>query len=222
MISSFQAWLLFDYAEYDLSSIINFYKYTAMRMPHVIKKSCIYQILCGVKYLHDSWIMHRDLVRLHPSALLFINHIVNVVVVFLLLLQKPDNIMVMGEGPQRGCIKIGDMGMARIFYSPNGPFCNMDNVVVTSWYRCPELLLGVQHYTEAIDVWSIGAIFGEILTSTAIFQASPDTETVRSPYQRKQLAKIFEILGYLTLTSWPDLKYCPDYVRMLVELNRFE
>ena len=38
--------------------------------------------------------------------------------------------------------------------------CNLkiilDPVVVTFWYRAPELLLGARHYTKAIDIWAIG------------------------------------------------------------------
>jgi serine/threonine protein kinase len=32
----------------------------------------------------------------------------------------------------------------------------LDPVVVTFWYRAPELLLGARHYTKAIDIWAIG------------------------------------------------------------------
>lgn len=95
-----------------------------------------------------------------------------------LFLQKPANILVMGEGPERGRVKIGkitlsfwknlpflltclkccrlqslfaaDMGFARLFNSPLKPLADLDPVVVTFWYRAPELLLGARHYTKAI------------------------------------------------------------------------
>src|SRR2546426_106464 len=78
---------------------------------------------------------------------------------------KPANILVMGEGPERGRVKIADMGFARLFNAPLKPLADLDPVVVTFWYRAPELLLGARHYTKAIDIWAIGCIFAELLTS---------------------------------------------------------
>ncbi len=56
----------------------------------------------------------------------------------------------MGEGQERGRVKIADMGFARLFNSPLKPLADLDPVVVTFWYRAPELLLGARHYTKAI------------------------------------------------------------------------
>lgn len=67
-----------------------------------------------------------------------------------LTVQKPANILVMGEGPERGRVKIADMGFARLFNAPLKPLADLDPVVVTFWYRAPELLLGARHYTKAI------------------------------------------------------------------------
>ena len=56
----------------------------------------------------------------------------------------------MGEGSERGRVKIADMGFARLFNAPLKPLADLDPVVVTFWYRAPELLLGARHYTKAI------------------------------------------------------------------------
>ncbi len=53
-----------------------------------------------------------------------------------------------------GMLKIADFGLARTYYP--GQNINYTHKVVTLWYRAPELLLGMQNYTTAIDIWSIG------------------------------------------------------------------
>ncbi|KAG9287445.1 hypothetical protein G9A89_023817 [Geosiphon pyriformis] len=60
----------------------------------------------------------------------------------------------------RGQIKVADFGLARSYGSPLG---KMTELVVTLWYRAPELLLGVKKYSTAIDIWSVGCIFGELV-----------------------------------------------------------
>jgi cyclin-dependent kinase 8/11 len=44
-----------------------------------------------------------------------------------------------------------------------------NGVVVTIWYRAPELLLGAKHYTKAIDIWAIGCIFAELVNCKPLF-----------------------------------------------------
>ena len=130
-------------------------------------KSLLYQILDGILYLHDNWVLHRDL--------------------------KPANILVMGDGPERGRVKIADMGFARLFNSPLKPLADLDPVVVTFWYRAPELLLGARHYTKAIDIWAIGCIFAELLTSEPIFHCRQEDIKTSNPYHHEQLEKIFQV-----------------------------
>lgn len=55
------------------------------------------------------------------------------------------------------CIKLCDFGLSRIVEQ------TMTSGVVTLWYRAPELLFGEKTYSPAIDMWSIGCIFGELL-----------------------------------------------------------
>jgi serine/threonine protein kinase len=45
----------------------------------------------------------------------------------------------------------------------------MTEYVVTRWYRAPELLLSCEHYTAAIDMWSVGCILAELLGRKPLF-----------------------------------------------------
>lgn len=74
----------------------------------------------------------------------------------------------MGEGPERGRVKIADMGFARLFNAPLKPLADLDPVVVTFWYRAPELLLGARHYTKAIGKYLCVCIYGRCQFSVTI------------------------------------------------------
>ena len=50
------------------------------------------------------------------------------------------------------------------------PSAAMTQEVVTQYYRAPEILLGAKHYTNSIDIWSVGCIFGELLGRRILFQ----------------------------------------------------
>ena len=58
--------------------------------------------------------------------------------------------------------------------------------VVTLWYRAPEILLGVRHYSTPVDVWSIGCIFAEMINGKPLFPGDSEID---------ELFKIFKILG---------------------------
>eukprot|EP00898_Chlorokybus_atmophyticus_P004650 jgi/Chlat1/5186/Chrsp33S05042 len=74
---------------------------------------------------------------------------------------KPSNLLL-----NASCdLKICDFGLARTG-SDKG---FMTEYVVTRWYRAPELLLSCEEYTAAIDVWSVGCIFAELLARKPLF-----------------------------------------------------
>ncbi|KAK2737851.1 hypothetical protein FQN55_000861 [Onygenales sp. PD_40] len=98
----------------------------------------------------------------------------------------------------RGEIKLADFGMARYYGDPPP---KLTQLVVTLWYRAPELLLGAEKYGPEIDMWSIGCIFGELLTKEPLLQGKNEVE---------QLSKIFALTGPPTQTTWPTFRSLPN------------
>jgi len=190
-----KVWLLFDFSEHDLWHIIKYHRANkqAGNIPARMVKSLLYQILDGIHYLHENWVLHRDL--------------------------KPANILVMGDGPERGRVKIADMGFARLFNSPLKPLADLDPVVVTFWYRAPELLLGARHYTKAIDIWAIGCMFAELLTSEPIFHCRQEDIKTSNPYHHEQLDKIFQVMGF-PQGDWEDIKKMPEHITFTKDFRR--
>jgi len=90
----------------------------------------------------------------------------------------------------RGEIKIADFGMARYFGDPPPP--KMTQLVVTLWYRAPELLLGTENYGKPIDIWSIGCIFGELLTKEPLLQGKNEVD---------ELSKVNYIIANKQITT---------------------
>jgi cyclin-dependent kinase 8/11 len=115
-----------------------------------------------------------------------------------------------------GEVKIGDLGLARLFRQPLHSLYTGDKVVVTIWYRAPELLLGSRHYTPAIDLWAVGCIFAELLSLRPIFKGEEakmdNKKTV--PFQRNQMQKIVEIMGMPSTKHWSLLDQLPEYSQL--------
>lgn len=173
----------------------------------------LYNLLVGLKYLHSAGIYHRDL--------------------------KPANCLV----NQDCSVKICDFGLSRAIgvedqqleALPNTPRDSNGDAqslagmvphtqrlkrhltghVVTRWYRAPELILLQETYTEAIDLWSVGCIYAELLgmlegtktedrgplfPGSSCFPLSPDHKH-KTDYKyhtrgkHDQLNMIFNLLG---------------------------
>jgi serine/threonine protein kinase len=111
----------------------------------------IFQILEGLAYMHACGVIHRDL--------------------------KPENILVDGSST----IKIIDFGLARKMNREES-MSQMTGIVQTLWYRAPEVLLGQRNrsvepnYGNPVDVWSVGAILGELLSGQPFFPAQNEFE----------------------------------------------
>ncbi|KAL0396718.1 UNVERIFIED_CONTAM: Mitogen-activated protein kinase [Sesamum calycinum] len=80
---------------------------------------------------------------------------------------KPKNILANADCK----LKICDFGLARAsFGDAHLLFFGLYDYVATRWYRAPELCGSFfSKYTPAIDIWSIGCIFAEMLTGKPLF-----------------------------------------------------
>lgn len=101
----------------------------------------VYQVCRGLKYIHSANVLHRDL--------------------------KPGNLLVNADCE----LKICDFGLARGFSDqPESNAGFMTEYVATRWYRAPEIMLSFRSYTKAIDMWSVGCIFAELLGGKPLFK----------------------------------------------------
>uniref|UniRef100_A0A8C6WW76 mitogen-activated protein kinase n=1 Tax=Neogobius melanostomus TaxID=47308 RepID=A0A8C6WW76_9GOBI len=89
---------------------------------------------------------------------------------------KPGNLAI-----NQDCeLKIIDFGLARQTDS------EMTGYVVTRWYRAPEVILNWMHYTQTVDIWSVGCIMAEMLQGKPLFKGSDHLD---------QLTEIMKITG---------------------------
>jgi len=108
---------------------------------------------------------------------------------------KPNNLLLAPDGQ----LKIADFGLARSLGSPNE---DLTSNVVTRWYRAPELLFGAKHYTEAVDLWSVGIIFAELMLRVPYLPGRDDVD---------QIDVTFKALGTPTEDNWPNVTSLPLY-----------
>jgi serine/threonine protein kinase len=104
----------------------------------------------------------------------------------------------------RGAVKVADFGLARLAINEK---LDLTNRVVTLWYRAPELLLGAVHYDGAIDMWSVGCLFAELLARNHP-KSFPHGASALFPgnvSELDQLTKIYEVCGTPTEAVWPGL-----------------
>jgi mitogen-activated protein kinase 6 len=95
---------------------------------------------------------------------------------------KPSNLLL-----NANCdLKICDFGLARVTSETDF----MTEYVVTRWYRAPELLLNSSDYTAAIDVWSVGCIFMELMDRKPLFPGRDHVHQLRLLMEVTSLAVV--------------------------------
>lgn len=167
-------YMVTPYMDHDLAGLLG-NQSVQLSPAHI--KCYMLQLLEGIGYLHAKKFLHRDI--------------------------KAANILVNDQG----ILKLADFGLARGYDGPaptaKSAGINSDNLtamVVTRWYRPPELILGDRKYTTAIDMWGIGCVFGEFFTRKPIFPGASDID---------QGAKIFQAVGVPTEETMPGWSVLP-------------
>ncbi|CAM9469957.1 unnamed protein product, partial [Ectocarpus sp. 6 AP-2014] len=170
-------YMVLDRMDTDLHHII----YSGQNLKQAHLQFFLYQILCGLHYMHSARVIHRDL--------------------------KPANVLVNTTCD----LKLCDFGLARSLgkapasetTSPGGSGGNgsssaaaaagvapdvedgdsggevkLTEYVVTRWWRAPEVFLEA-NYGTAIDVWSAGCIMAEMLQRKPLFMGSNTAQMLR-------------------------------------------
>ncbi|KAH6789655.1 hypothetical protein C2S51_004661 [Perilla frutescens var. frutescens] len=94
---------------------------------------------------------------------------------------KPENLLL---DLQTNTIKIADFGHTRTFDTAP-PEYSID--VTTVHYKAPELLLSTRQTTTAVDIWSVGCIFAEMVKGKRLFPGSVDFIVLR------KIIRIFDV-----------------------------
>ena len=108
---------------------------------------------------------------------------------------KPNNLLIAADGD----VKLADFGLARAFADPGR---KMTANVITRWYRPPELLFGARHYSGAVDVWSVGLVFAELIIRAPFLPGNSEVE---------QIALICRQIGTPTEENWPGVTQLKEY-----------
>ncbi|CZT06117.1 hypothetical protein WAI453_005194 [Rhynchosporium graminicola] len=168
-------YMITPYMSHDLSGLL---ENPQVKLHETHIKCYMLQLLEGVRYLHNERILHRDM--------------------------KAANLLI----DNKGVLQIADFGLARHYdeevpvAGKGGGTAHRDytTLVVTRWYRPPELLLHLRRYTTAIDLWGVGCVFGEMLVGKPILSGDSDPN---------QLKIIFDLMGTPTEENMPDFRSLP-------------
>ncbi|CAD8133079.1 unnamed protein product [Paramecium octaurelia] len=214
-------YVVMEYAQSDLKKLFK----SPIHLQFLHIQTIIYNICVGLKYLHSAKVLHRDL----KPANVLLNEDCTVKICDFGLARSVQGIDASDQAleeeiarQQEEPKKKDDKKGPRMLQKQNKLNAKavkreLTGHVVTRWYRAPEVILLEKDYTAAIDVWSVGCIFAELLNmmkenaptfldraplfpGTSCFPLSPERSAIAKkggfPYSNTdQLTVIFSVLG---------------------------
>ncbi|EAR92424.2 MEK kinase (macronuclear) [Tetrahymena thermophila SB210] len=222
---------LYVVTEYCQSDLKKLFK-SPIHLCMIQVQTLTYNILTGIKYLHSAEVLHRDL----KPANVLINEDCSVKICDFGLARSVEGIegahiyddrnsnspqkqQTSSQSPEKPAATSSGRPKLSKEKGINSKTTKRELTghVVTRWYRAPELILLEKDYTAAIDIWSIGCIFAELMNmikensptfldrsplfpGSSCFPLSPDrNNTVKQggfPHSHSdQLNVIFSVLG---------------------------
>ena len=218
-------YLVFEYVDTDLYKLIMSPQY--LTTEHI--QTFLFQMLVGLKYIHSSSVIHRDL----KPANILLNEDCTLKICDFGLARIVHNDKI---SPSRSSQLLNDADNSTTIQDVTDEASHLTGVerpddlsrqltkhVVTRWYRAPELIL-IQPYSSSVDIWSLGCIFGELLSMQegsvptyqdraplfpggSCFPLSGDKVSSDNEEKLDQLSVIFSVIG---MPSEEDLKSVGD------------
>uniref|UniRef100_A0AAX7TZH3 mitogen-activated protein kinase n=1 Tax=Astatotilapia calliptera TaxID=8154 RepID=A0AAX7TZH3_ASTCA len=165
-------YLVMPFMGTDLGKLMKMQKLSEEKIQYLV-----YQMLKGLKVRSSALISCQSIITMlkySARCIPLLQYIHSAGIIHRDL--KPGNLAI-----NQDCeLKILDFGLARQADS------EMTGYVVTRWYRAPEVILNWMHYTQTVDIWSVGCIMAEMLQGKPLFKGSDHLD---------QLTEIMKLIG---------------------------
>ncbi|KAI9797527.1 MAG: serine/threonine protein kinase, CMGC, CDC2/CDK sub [Piccolia ochrophora] len=194
-------YMVTPYMDHDLSGLL---ENPSVRFTEPQIKCYMMQLLEGLRYLHEF--TAKEILPESNTASRYERHAASSAKRATGLTNRVPaaNLLINNNG----ILQIADFGLAR-HYDETPPRRGKGNgeakrdyttLVVTRWYRPPELLLQLRRYTPAIDMWGVGCVFGEMFVGKPILAGNSDIN---------QAQIIFDLVGSPTEDTMPGWSALP-------------
>ncbi|KAK8891163.1 hypothetical protein M9Y10_028369 [Tritrichomonas musculus] len=135
----------------------NLYEYVKIRNRPCDERQAllfIYQLLKAIEFLHSKNLFHRDI--------------------------KPENCMINKSTLE---LKLVDFGSCRFDDHNSNSDKYFTEYVSTRWYRAPECILTSGSYGKAVDIWAVGCMLYELLTTRPLFPGKHELDQINRIHQ---------------------------------------